>query len=275
MRRFWLSVAACVAASWAWAAPNPAHVPAGAAAVVVADRLDGAPSVEALLAAARREVGEDPVPFSPMRWVNPTRRWVEAVRRTVLFPEGGKVGARSFVLALCVPRAQKRDFADGIDAVAFAEGEAIDLGGLTREAEAMVVSETGARLSPKRPPETTAPMRNRGSAPTRMPSGKRRGIETTYVPTEVPVDMDSRQHKRKLTAQKAAPDTRAFTRRKARESMRPLAATSLPSTAANRIATATVPNIGRANPAMAASPYALRSLANRQPAATAAKKATL
>lgn len=143
MRRFWLSVAACVAASWAWAAPNPAHVPAGAAAVVVADRLDGAPSVEALLAAARREVGEDPVPFSPMRWVNPTRRWVEAVRRTVLFPEGGKVGARSFVLALCVPRAQKRDFADGIDVVAFAEGEAIDLGGLTREAEAMVAESEG------------------------------------------------------------------------------------------------------------------------------------
>ena len=39
------------------------------------------------------------------------------------------------------------------------------------DAEAMVVSETGERLSPKAPPEIIAPISNPGVAPTKYPTG--------------------------------------------------------------------------------------------------------
>src|SRR6056297_159100 len=55
-------------------------------------------------------------------------------------------------------------------------------------AEAIVVSETGDRLSPKAPPETIAPIKRAGLLPTKYPTGYNIGLTTKIVPTDVPVD---------------------------------------------------------------------------------------
>lgn len=140
-------------------------------------------------------------------------------------------------------------------------------------AEAMVVSEIGARLSPNRAPETRAPAMIAGLAPTSTPTGKSTGKETTLVPTEVPVDMDSTQQITKLMAAKVLPLMPERIIRWASVEINPLDETSLPLIAAMMIATEITAKIGRVRPCSAASPYAVKSLANGTPAIIAAKKA--
>src|SRR5690554_1179583 len=83
-------------------------------------------------------------------------------------------------------------------------------------AEAMVVSEMGARLSPKAAPETNAPTINPGETPAITPTGKRIGMTIILVPTEVPVERDSIQAIRKEIAANRPPVILALITKEAR-----------------------------------------------------------
>ena len=73
------------------------------------------------------------------------------------------------------------------------------------EAEAIVVSEIGATLSPKIAPLKIAPASITGLAPSRIPEGYKIGNPVNNVPMDVPVEVESRQVAMKENATKAPP----------------------------------------------------------------------
>lgn len=71
--------------------------------------------------------------------------------------------------------------------------------------EMTVTSETGARLSPKMAPESTAPASMAGSAPSATPAGKKIGMAARSVPMEEPVAAAIREEARSTKTVKAWP----------------------------------------------------------------------
>ena len=75
----------------------------------------------------------------------------------------------------------------------------------------MVVSETGAMLSPKMAPEMMAPPRTAASQPMMMPTGYRMGVMAATVPKAAPVASAKAAENRKAATQNAAPERFSFT----------------------------------------------------------------
>ena len=72
-------------------------------------------------------------------------------------------------------------------------------------AEAMVVSDTGARLSPNIAPLNIAPERSAGLAPSKIPEGNKIGNAENMVPMDVPVAVAIMQVAIKVKAVKIPP----------------------------------------------------------------------
>ena len=76
-------------------------------------------------------------------------------------------------------------------------------------AEAMVESDTGARLSPKAAPPRIAPAKNAGSTPNSTPVGYKTPIQAAIVPNLVPVAEENRVAARnEMTVNNTGPTTK-------------------------------------------------------------------
>lgn len=69
----------------------------------------------------------------------------------------------------------------------------------------MVVSDTGAKLSPKAPPDIMAPANNPGWAPRAIPAGYKTPIPMAIVPNPVPVAVANMQQAKNVIIMKKVP----------------------------------------------------------------------
>ena len=96
------------------------------------------------------------------------------------------------------------------------------------KAEAIVVSEIGAMLSPKKAPLTRAPIITRGSAPSPTPTGSISGPMAAILPPDVPVAVEKSAATIKVISGRKAPDTPALTPSHTRLSTSPDTRSSFP-----------------------------------------------